>query len=226
MKNQDLKGEFEKSWPKFDVAKNLPLGCGVLFPKDLGNYARNSLNIGQIFLKLREATPKIKFLAYHPRRSGNFLFWPGAKQEELLKAKQVGEKITQLPCITRSIAALLLVNNHLPPAIQSTSRGSLYLATEKGAKKIILVMLSDSVEKGYQSTGPISPKVDIYKWVSPSDVLLLYARPQAGGDVGQVTTALLKHLKKSCADLSLLDGTGRAMSVIKDLVVGNNIRYA
>ena len=86
-------------------------------------------------------------------------------------------------------------------------------------------MLSESVEERYHITGPINPRVDIYKWVSPSDVLLLYTRPQTGGDVGQVTTALLKHLKKNCVLLTQLDGTGRAMGVIKDLVTGNKLRF-
>ena len=191
----------------------------------MGNYAHNSVEIRQIFQKLREATSEIQFLAYHPRRSGNFIFWPGANQEDLQKAKQIGEVVTKLPCLTRSRDSLLLANTQLPREIQSTTRGSLYLETGKGPRKIILVMLSESVEERYHITGPINFRVDIYKWVYPSDVLLLYTRPQTGGDVGQVTTALLKHLKKNCALLTQLDGTGRAMGVIKDLVTENNLRY-
>lgn len=191
----------------------------------MGNYAHNSVEIRQIFQKLREGTSMIQFVGYHPRRSGNFMFWPGANQEDLQKAKQIGEAVTQLPCLTRSRDSLLLVNTQLPREIQSTARGSLYLETEKGPRKIILVMLSESIEERYHITGPINPRVDIYKWVSPSDVLLLYTRPQTGGDVGQVTTALLKHLKKNCAFLTQLDGTGRAMGVIKDIVTRKNLRY-
>lgn len=206
--------------------KSIPQGCGVIFPKDMGNYAHNSVEIRQVFQKLGEATSTTQFVGYHPRRSGNFMFWPGANQEDLQKAKQIGETVTQLPCLTRSIDSLLLVNSQLPQEIQITPQGSIYLETEKGRKKIILVMLTESVEGRYHITGPISTTVDVYKWVSPSDVLLLYARPRTGGDVGQVTTALLKQLKKNCALLTELDGTGRAMSVIKDLVTGNNLRYA
>lgn len=123
------------------------------------------------------------------------------------------------------IRFLLLINSQLPQDIQITPRGAIYLETEKGDKKIIQVMFSESVKESYQTTGRISPQVDICKWVSPSDVLLFYARPQTGRDVGQVTTALLNHLKKNCGLLIKLDGIGRALRVIKDLVAGNKLRF-
>jgi len=63
---QGLKGSLKRSQSKIDAAKSLPPGCGVLFPKGMGNYAHNSVAIRQIFQKLRAATSEIQFLAYHP----------------------------------------------------------------------------------------------------------------------------------------------------------------
>ena len=65
--------------------------------------------------------------------------------------------------------------------------------------------------------------MSILSWPSGRDLLCLYSRPSRGGDVGQVTNAVLNTMRKNLGD-GQWQGTGRAISVIHDLVHGTGLR--
>lgn len=87
---------------------------------------------------------------------------------------------------------------------------------------MIFVALSEDVSLERQFTGSIHRRIELVAWPSARDVLCLYDRPGEAGDVGQVTRAVLNELRSVGAAHQLF-GTGRAMSVIRDLLTGRYV---
>lgn len=195
---------------------------GVLFPIDMGNYARNSVGICEVFTRLNAASQSVRFVAYHWRRSGNFCF-TADRGVNLQSVVQLGQDVTGLMCVVRTLDELKLVLAAVPPAAQSTKGGSIVLHTPSGTQKLIHVALSSNVPADRQITGQVATRVQILAWPSSRDVLCLYSRPSVGGDVGQVTQAVLRNLRSKMPWLTW-HGTGRAISVIREIVDGTGLR--
>ena len=188
----------------------------VLLPIDMGNYGRNSLQPKEIFERLCTHSQEVQFLAYHWRRSGNFVF-SVSKEETGKRALETGEAVIGLKCLFRTFSDLRKVNRAVPPDAE-IKNGSVILPT---GEKLIHVALSKTVIKTARAIGKISPRVKILAWPSPRDVLCAYARPPRGGDVGQATNNVLKVFRDPA-----IHGTGRALSVIQDVLEDRNMRYA
>ncbi len=88
---------------------------------------------------------------------------------------------------------------------------------------MILVALSGELPPFCRFVGSINPRIELVAWPSARDVLCLYDRPGEAGDVGQVTRAVLAKLRRSGTARQLY-GTGRAMSVIRDLLAGRYVQ--
>jgi len=139
-----------------------------------------------------------------------------------LKAVQ---ETTGLRCLVRTFSNLEKVDKAVPPNAR-TERGSVILSTETGPKKLIHVALSKAIVETARSTGEIGAHVEILGWPSSRDVLCLYDRPKRGGDVGHVTRKVLAVLKSADPDIyGDIYGTGRAPSVIRDLLYERNLHY-
>jgi len=196
----------------------------ALFAVDLGNYGRNTLPIKELFKRLRAESRSVQFIAYHWRRSGNFIF-VSRDETSIREAETLGRRVIGLPCIARSLLDLERVDRALPSSVMTTSRGSLALLTSDGPRKLIYVALSGSIPSSNQLAGKLGSRSQILSWPSGRDVLCHYDRPAKGGDVGQVTNAVLASLQKSLTGGGLY-ATGRAIGVIRDLLSGNGLRYS
>lgn len=183
----------------------------VLLVINMGNYGHNCLPVEEIFKKLRQHSQEVEFIAYHPNQSGNFVFVDSG-EETRKRALETGEAVTDLSCLVRGFSELKQVDQEVPPEAQTTRKGSVILPT---GEKLIHVALSKTVIKTARAIGKISPRVEILVWPSPQDVLCLYDRPQEGGNIGQVTTKVIRFLRNHSPDIY---GTGRALSVIRDLL--------
>ncbi len=89
---------------------------GVLFPIDMGNYARNSVGICEVFTRLNAASQSVRFVAYHWRRSGNFCF-TADRGVNLQSVVQLGQDVTGLMCVVRTLDELKLVLAAVPPTV-------------------------------------------------------------------------------------------------------------
>ena len=190
----------------------------VLLPIDMGNYGRNRRPVEEIFKELHDHSIGVRFVGYHWRPSGNFIF-DDYGEEIRQKTLEAGEVVTGLRCLIRTFCDLRKVVQAVPPEAQTTRRGSVILPT---GEKLIHVALSKAVLETSRPTGRIVPRVEILAWPSSQDALCAYTRPPKGGDVGQVTDNVLKIFRKHSPDIY---GTGRALSVIRDLLADRNIRY-
>jgi len=137
--------------------------------------------------------------------------------------EKLGQDVTGLSCIVRTLHELKAVLAALPAEAQSTKGGSIVLHTSNGPQKLIHVALSSDVPVDQQTQGPLTSRVRILTWPSSRDLLCLYSRPSVGGDVGQVTRAVLGHVQIIMPTMTWR-GTGRAISVIKDIVEGKGLR--
>ena len=200
----------------------MSIRIAALFPVDMGNYERNPLSVRETFTKLNENFAGVKFMAFHWRRSGNFLF-EDSGEDSLAKAKEIGERVLDLACLVRPERVLKSVDENVPVKSSTTKGGSVVLPTSSGLKKVIYVALSDDVTESNRFIGSITSRVEVLNWVSPKDALCLYDRPGKGGDVGEVTNAVLKKLHL-ISSLRHIKGTGRALSVIQDILHGRNLR--
>lgn len=200
----------------------MTIRIAALFPIDMGNYERNTFPVRETFTKLNNNSTDVKFIAYHWRRSGNFLF-EDLGEDSLIKAKDIAERVLGLACLVRPERVLKKIFGNVPPNSATTKGGSIVLSTSAGLKKIIYVALIEDVVERYRVVGSITSRVEVLKWVSPKDVLCLYDRPGKGGDVGEVTTAVLKKLHL-ISSLGHIKGTGRALSVIQDILQRRNLR--
>ena len=193
----------------------------VLLVINMGNYGHNCLPVKETFKKFRQHSQEVEFIAYHQNQSGNFVFVDSG-EETRKRALETGEAVTDLSCLVRGFSELKQVDQEVPPEAQTTRRGSVILPT---GEKLIHVALSKTVIEKARHIGRIGSRgsrVEILVWPSPQDVLCLYDRPQEGGNVGQVTSKVLRFLRNHSPDIY---GTGRALSVIRDLLTDRNIRY-
>jgi hypothetical protein len=88
---------------------------------------------------------------------------------------------------------------------------------------VIFVALSQPVPRELQ-VSDASGRTEILSWPSARDVLCLYERPGESGDIGQVTRAVVKMVRK-LGGPSELYGTARAMGVICDLLAGRGVTW-
>ena len=194
----------------------------VLLPVDMGNYKRNNLPVREMFEKLRRYSKEVEFIAYHWRRSGNFIFIDSGETTRK-RALEIGEKLTALKCLTRRFSELRKVLQTMQPQIQVTKGGAMILPTPAGPRRLIHVALSHEVMEKTRRIGEIASRVEILAWPSPRYVLCLYNRPSNGGDVGHVTNKVLAVLRQSYF-ASDLHGTGRTLGVIRDLLENRGLR--
>lgn len=199
---------------------NLPLA--VLFPVNMGNRGRNMLDLKETFDKLSRASKNVRFVSFHTRISGNFLFVDSG-EEVLKRAAAIGKKVIGLDCIVRRSSELYHVNETVPSEAV-TRRGSVILQTSLGLRRIIYVALSKDIPTEFHCVGQLSPRISALLWPSERDILCLYDRPGESGDVGQVTRAVIGRLDRSGVEPGLF-GTGRAMGVIRDILSGRRLRH-
>ncbi len=194
----------------------------VLLPVNMGNYGQNSFPVEAIFAKLRDHSEKsVQFIAHHWRRSGNFVFIDSGHTARQM-ALETGETMTGLQCLIRRFSDLEQVDQATPRQAKTTRRGAVVLPTSTGIKKLIHLALSQDVVKTARKIGKIDARVKILAWPTPQDVLCVYDRPEQGGNVGQVTNGVLAVIQRSHPDIY---GTGRALSVIRDLLENRYLRY-
>jgi len=170
-----------------------------------------------MFLALKGQSPRVRFIGYHRRASGNFVF-EQQDRADLDEAVGIAERISKLRCIARSFRELAGVRAAVPRAAR-TPHGSVVVQVQPGVARVIFVGVSEPIPSPLRVMGLIAPRVRVAAWVSASDVVCLYDRPKVGGDVGQVTGAILRALRRDGVAASLT-GTGRALSVVHDLLDG------
>ena len=196
-----------------------PVSQAVLFPVNMGNRGQNELSVRDIFLELARSSIKAQFVAYHWRRSGNFVF-EYDDEGAIPEAIRIGKQVTGLQCIVRRFSDLRVVSVAVPTNA-TVERGSVVFNTAAGVRRVIYVALSEKVKTPFQTKGPLGSRIEIFSWPSDQDVLCLYDRPGESGDVGQVTRAVVKVLKPRQTEIY---GTGRGVSVILDLLIGRQFR--
>ena len=190
----------------------------VLFVRDMGNYEQNRLNPATVLVQLRSNTAGVRFTGYHWRPSGNFLFI--CDSDRTLRAAQaVGEKVIKLPCLVRTATEVEACVQAMPHECEETVQWSVILKAPEGIRKIIWVGLPVPIAEHERTVGRISARCSIHSWTSPTDVLCFYDRPKQGGDVGQVTTALVRAIRRG----SDLLATGRSMGLIRALTIGKGV---
>jgi len=193
------------------------LGFGVVFPVNMGNRGQNVLFIPEVFRGLVAASHDIEFVGYHWRISGNFVFRYRA-DAEIEKAAAAAKGILGLKCLARSFSHLANVDSAVPSNAKVV-KTSVVVQTPVGQRRVVFVGLSGDVATVNQIRGILTPKIELIAWPSARDVLCLYNRLGEAGDVGQVTQAVEKRINKTNTELNLY-GTGRALSVIRDLLGG------
>lgn len=198
-----------------------PLRLAALFPVNMGNRGQNVFPLAEVFEKLRAASAGVTYIGHHGRISGNFVF-RYSQDSDPASAARIAEGILRLRRIARPLRDLAGAEAAIPPNATVVRRS---VVVPKGSSnwRVVLVMLSEDVSSSRRMTGSISPRVDAMTWTSVRDVLCLYDRPGESGDVGQVTRTVLAALSDSAASIV---GTGRAMSVICDLLAGRYVHYS
>jgi len=191
----------------------------VLFPVNMGNRGQNEFSVRDTFLELARASTKAHFVVYYSRRSGNFVF-EYDDEGAISEATKIGKQVTGLECIVRRFSDLRVVTGAVPTNA-TTEKGSVVFNTPAGVRRVIYVALSEKVKPSLQAKGVLGSRIEILSWPSDQDVLCLYERPGESGDVGQVTRAVVNVLKPRQQGIY---GTGRAVSVILDLLAGRNLR--
>ncbi len=192
----------------------------VLWPVNMGNYGQNRLPVQETLERLRHHSQDVQFIACHWRRSGNFVFIDSGYVTRKM-ALETGKVVTGLTCLVRRFVDLEKVNLAVPPQAQ-TKNSSVILPTPTGEKKLIHVALSQNVAQATRKIRAIDTRTEILAWLTPQDALCLYDRPAKGGDVGQVTNRVLDVCRTNHPDIY---GTGRALSVIRDLLHNRSLRY-
>jgi len=196
------------------AGRALPLAA--MFVVDAENYGRNRLNPREAFLALKEGAPNVGWIAFHPRPpSAVFLFEDRSPEE----AGRAGVRILGLDCVVRRFPDLVRLDSATPVDAVTTPRGSVVVGRGGKRLRVIAVMLAEAAAVGDCAVGRLSGRVDLVCWASGCDAVCLYDRPAKGGNVGQVTTVVVRSLRKSGHPLGGRP-TGRAMSVIRDVVHG------
>jgi hypothetical protein len=89
--------------------------------------------------------------------------------------------------------------------------------------RAIAVFLSEAVRPERQIGGNLTPKIKVLGWPSDRDVVCAYHRPGEAGDVGEVSRAVVRKLRKILGQ-STIRGSGRSIGVVRDLIGGRNLR--
>jgi hypothetical protein len=195
----------------------------VLLPVNMGNRGHNLLDVRETFQRLNCASQCARFISFHPRISGNFVFG-SSMNEAIEEAIRIGQAVTGLRCLARRYSELRQVDQAMPKGIEVTKRGSVVLNTSSGIRRVIYVALSRNIPVAFRFVGQMAPRISIISWPSERDVLCLYNRPGESGDVGQVTRAVVKKLNKHVSSPEIY-GTGRAMGVIHEILSANRLQH-
>ncbi len=195
---------------------------GVVFSVNMGNRGQNEIPPRAVFRDLRRLSDGAQFVGYHWRRSGNFIFVRSDTESDATAATVVAS-VTKLDAISRSFSALFHVDWGAPVGTKTTPGGSVILDESPRTWRLIVVFLSADVPPEKQIVGSLTPKIRTLTWPSARDVLCAYDRPGEAGDVGHVTRAAVLKLR-GVATLPGLLGSGRAMSVVRDILRGHNLR--
>ena len=195
----------------------------VLLPINMGNRGHNVLDVRETFKRFSGASQCLRFISFHPRISGNFVF-ESSRNEAIGEAIRIGQVVTGLRCLARSFSELRQVDQAMPKEIEITKKGSVVLRTSSGMRRVIYVALSRDIPVAFRFVGQMTPRTSIISWPSKRDVLCLYDRSGESGDVGQVTIAVVKKLNKHIPPPEIY-GTGRAIGVIRDILSGNRLRH-
>lgn len=195
----------------------------VLLPVNMGNRGHNVLDVRKTFQQLSGASPCVRFISYHSRISGNFVF-DSSRDEVIGEAIRIGQVVTGLRCLARRFSELRRVDQAMPKGIEITRGGSVVLHASSGMRRLIYIALSRNIQAAFRFVGQMTPRISIISWPSERDVLCLYERPGESGDVGQVTRAIVTRLNKHDTPPDIY-GTGRAMGVIHDILSGNRLRH-
>jgi hypothetical protein len=195
----------------------------VLLPVNMGNRGHNVLDVRETFQRFSSASQCARFISFHPRISGNFVF--GSSRDEVMdEAIRIGQVVTGLRCLARRFSELSQVDQAMPKGIEITKGGSVVLRTSSGMRRVIYVALSGNIPVAFRVVGQMTPRISIISWPSERDVLCLYDRPGESGNVGQVTRAVVTKLNKHITPPEIY-GTGRAMGVIYDILSGNRLQH-
>jgi dephospho-CoA kinase len=195
---------------------------GVVFPINMGNRGQHAISLELVFAKLREQTEGVSFIAYHRRPSGNFFFVSRGSDTPVRAAAAVSA-LTELNCVVRQFSDLVRLDWTVPADVVTTPHGSVILNEPTGTWRAIAVFLSESVLAEKQLTGMVAARIKMVGWASQQDVVCAYNRPGEAGDVGEVSRAVVRKLRK-VADQSALRGSGRSLGVVRDLICGRNLR--
>jgi dephospho-CoA kinase len=200
----------------------VPTPLGIVFPVDMGNRGRNEVSVVETFSQLCRGGDRVQFVGHHWRRSGNFIF---VRQDTAADAEALAlvSSLTKLECVARPFSALVRLDWHVPTDSVTRPRGAVVLNDPSGTWRVVAVFLSEPVAQGNQIRGSLTPKVRILNWPSARDALCAYDRAGESGDVGQVTRAVLKRVSDNRARSSLV-GSGRALSVLRDILAGRNLK--
>src|SRR5258705_7458106 len=136
-----------------------PASQAILFPVNMGNRGQNELSVRDTFVELARASTKCQFLAYHWRKSGNFVF-EFTDESAISEAIEIGKQVTTLECIVRRLSDLRVVNAAVPTDAR-IARGSVVLETTSGVRRVIYVALSESVAGSLQTNGALSKRIEI-----------------------------------------------------------------
>jgi hypothetical protein len=192
---------------------------GVLFPVNMGNRGQNVLSIAGVFEKLRRASESVEYICYHKRISGNFVFRHKGNADDVAKAVPVAESTLGLQCVACRMDDLARAEAAVPGDAVVVN-GSVLVRRGGIRWRVVLVVLSEDVPPPQRAMGLISSRVESIAWPSARTVLCLYNRPDPRGDVGDVTQAVLRTIS---APERGIRGSGRAMSVIRDLLSGRYV---
>ena len=198
----------------------LPLA--VLFPVNMGNRGQNELHCGRMIQKLaRAGDTTVRFVGYHWRRSGNFMFHDTGT-DAIRAAVTVCGQATGLKSVARRFPELFRADWSVPEA-ETTRHGSVVLPGSNEAMRLVAVFLSESIGPTLRATGPIRQDIHVLSWPSDSDVICAYQRPGEGGDVGQVTRAIVQDFKSRGAARDVF-GSGRSVGLLREILKGSGLR--
>ena len=140
-----------------------------------------------------------------------------------MKAAAAVSLVTKLDSVARPFCSLVQLNWHVPEHVRATPHGSVILDDASRTWRLVTVFLSEEIPADERPIETLTPKIKLLAWPSGRDVLCAYDRPSEPGDVGQVTRAVVSKLR-SAVSLPKLLGSGRALSVVRDILGGKGVR--
>jgi len=195
----------------------LPLAA--MFVVDAEHYGRHRLDPAKAFRRLKKTAPRASWVAFHRRPPSAAFVFRGDPTTNVRDVAATGAHALGLACIVRTFPELVRLEAATPSHAVTTPGGSVVVVRGGKRLRIIAVLCSEDVAHGEQDVGHLSRNVEVLSWVSPRDAICAYARPLRGGSVGQVTTTVLRQIRRKRARAPLM-ATERAMSVIRDVING------